>query len=308
MIGKTGLGETDLHLYLAGALPPSKRFLMVWALLMDRDLRESLRALRDRNGSYRKGEMRRLRGILFPALPAVPGALPARPASGGKAAGSGPARRLAEWLDRAPDWMAGGNRFPALAAACAMAILCVVPLRNLRDLRASSGVEGGAGATFDGEAFGQVESKGDDGQDFIAKGRGLGVNLFVKGDTAYRVEHQSALVSVTDTLQVMPMGSEAQHLVLLGWDEHQGLVRLFPKAGDRARKVSRQDPPPALLLQDMADNRLICVTAVGPFRIADAEAALRRKPFLPMEKAPPSHLEKGLYLQVFSITKGGGRI
>ncbi len=133
------------------------------------------------------------------------------------------------------------------------------------------------------------------------------MNLFVKGDSAYRVEHQAALVGSADTLQVIPLGSEAQNLVLLGWDARQGLVRLFPKEGGRSRRVSGREPPPALLLQDVADNRLICVTAVGSFRIAEAEAALRRDPFVPMEKAPASHLHKGLYLQVFSITKGPGR-
>jgi hypothetical protein len=122
------------------------------------------------------------------------------------------------------------------------------------------------------------------------------------------VENQTALVAASDTLQVMPLGTEPQHLVLLGWDARQGLVRLFPLEGDRSRRVSRRDPPPALLLQDMSDNRLICVTATGPFRIADAESALAREPFRPMQKAPHSHLHNGLYLQVFTVAKGGGRI
>jgi hypothetical protein len=177
----------------------------------------------------------------------------------------------------------GLGKLPSLMGAMALLVLCALPWLP------------------------SPENPGS-GPEVIAKGRGLGVNLFVKGDTAYRVENQSAYVGAGDTLQVIPLGTEAQQLVLLGWDARQGLVRLFPKDGDRSRRVSRRDPPPALLLQDVDDNRLICVTAVNPFRIADAEAALRGKPFLSMEKAPPSHLHKGLYLQIFSITKAGARI
>lgn len=274
-----GLTETDLQLYLAGALPRSKSLMMAWALLVDGSLRAELRALKERNASFRKKEMRRLHGILFPASGA--GAV-RRPA----AAGFSPFRT-------------GGMRAlgPVLAGAFSLSVLCALPW--IHPAASGDSRPGFASSTLS-------ESESDPA--FIAKGRGLGVSLFVKGDSAYRVENQAAFVAVTDTLQVMPLGSEAQHLVLLGWDARQGLVRLFPKEGDRARRVSRLDPPPALLLQDMTDNRLICVTAVAPFRIADAEAALRRKPFLPMEKAPASLLQKGLYLQVFAITKGGGRI
>jgi hypothetical protein len=282
MNGRPRPSETDLQLYLARALPISKRLMMAWALRVDRELRAELRRLEEGNASFRKKEMRRLQGILFPAPP-----------------GSGARTHAARGFSVRRGWG------PALACAMGMVVLCVLPYR------AGTGGSGASGSAAFSHAFSDEAGFGEgiaSGPGFIAKGRALGVNLFVKGDSAYRVERQTALVAVTDTLQVMPLGSEAQHLVLLGWDARQGLVRLFPKDGERARKVSGQDPPPALLLQDMTDNRLICVTAVGPFRIADAEAALRRKPFLPMEKAPASHLQNGLYMQVFSITKGGGRI
>jgi hypothetical protein len=290
----TRLTETDLQLYLAGALPPGKRLMMAWALRVDGALRADLDRLKAGNAAFRRKEGRRLQGILFPDAPGSAAAREprnAREAARGSA-GAGSARtQAASGLRRG--WA------PALAGAFSLAVLCVLPFRG------APGADGAAGHDerrgFDGSAAAARH-------DFIAKGGALGVNLFVKGDTAYRVEHQSARVAVTDTLQVVPLGSEAQHLVLLGWDARQGLVRLYPREGERARKVSGREPPPALLLQDMADNRLICVTAVGPFRIAEAEAALRRAPFLPMEKAPASHLHKGLYLQVFSIAKEPGRL
>lgn len=266
--------ETDLQLYLAGALPTGKRLMMAWALMADGALRADLERLKEENEAYRRKEGRRLQGLLFPEVPG--------PARAPSSAWPGPKRGWA----------------PALAGALSLAVLCVLPFRGMPGID-GGGQAGRLDAGFDGSA-----ARGD----FIAKGGALGVNLFVKGDTAYRVEHQAARVAATDTLQVVPLGSEAQHLVLLGWDARQGLVRLFPREGGRARKVSGREPPPALLLQDMADNRLICVTAVGPFRIAEAEAALRRPPFLPMEKAPASHLHKGLYLQVFSIAKEPARL
>jgi hypothetical protein len=246
-------------LYLAGALPPGKRLMMAWALRVDGALRADLDRLKAGNAAFRRKEGRRLQGILFPDAPGSAAAREprnAREAARGSA-GAGSARtQAASGLRRG--WA------PALAGAFSLAVLCVLPFRG------APGADGAAGHDerrgFDGSAAAARH-------DFIAKGGALGVNLFVKGDTAYRVEHQSARVAVTDTLQVVPLGSEA-----------------------------------ALLLQDMADNRLICVTAVGPFRIAEAEAALRRAPFLPMEKAPASHLHKGLYLQVFSIAKEPGRL
>jgi hypothetical protein len=288
--------ETDLQLYLAGALPPGKRLMMAWALRVDGALRADLDRLKAENAAFRRKEGRRLQGILFPK---APGSADAREAWNARAAargsaGAGPAgTRAASGLRRG--WA------PALAGAFSLAVLCVLPFRGAPGPDGGVGADHGGRRGFDGSAAAARH-------DFIAKGGALGVNLFVKGDTAYRVEHQTARVAVTDTLQVVPLGSEAQHLVLLGWDARQGLVRLYPREGGLARKVSGREPPPALLLQDMADNRLICVTAVGPFRIAEAEAALRRAPFLPMEKAPASHLHQGLYLQVFSIAKEPGRL
>ena len=273
--------STDLQLYLAGALPASKRLMMRWALWLDSDLRDSLRSLRELNAGFRDGEMQRLRRSLFPFAASRQDGRPG-PARNGTGFPSGfRARR------------------PALAGALALLVICALPwIRVPRS--AAPGPDSAAPASLGGQA------PADPG--FVAKGRGLGISLFVKGDIAYRVENHAARLAATDTLQVVPLGSEPQQLVLLGWDARQGLVRLFPKSGGRSRRVSRLDPPPALLLQDMAENRLICVTAVSPFPIAAAEAALRGKPFLPMEKAPSSHLHKGLYLQVFAISKGGPRI
>jgi hypothetical protein len=172
---------------------------------------------------------------------------------------------------------------PALAGAvCALAFTSFLIAPGLKS----------AGGAYDA-AMGNPEA--------IAKGRGLGVALLVKGDSVYRVERQAARVRGTDTLQVLPLGTEPQHLVLLGWDARQGLVRLFPRAEGPAPRVSRTQPPPALLPQDGAENRLICVTATGPFTVAQAEAALRAGPFQPGEGAPAARLSGGLYLQIFSI-------
>ncbi|MDQ3000515.1 MAG: hypothetical protein M3Y08_04555 [Fibrobacterota bacterium] len=278
MKSKSNLTETDLQLYLAGALPLGKRLMFAWAVLVDRDLRADLRGLEEINASFRKKEMRRLQGILFPAPLGASARAPDADRRG--FAGFFPARGPRAWG-------------PALVGALSLSVLCALPWYL-------SPEPSGSPSTLSGIEAG--------GPDWIAKGRGLGVNLFVKGDSAYRVENQTAHIAPMDTLQVVPLGSEAQHLVLLGWDARQGLVRVFPKDGARARRVSRLEPPPALLLQDMAENRLICITAVGPFLVSDAEAALRNRPYPAIEKAPFSYLHKGLYLQIFSITKGRGRI
>jgi hypothetical protein len=147
-------------------------------------------------------------------------------------------------------------------------------------------------------------TRGTEAEDeFVAKGKALGISLYVKGDTAYRVESHDVRVSPADTLQVLPLGQEPQHLALLGWDSKQGLVRLFPREGRDAPKVSPGEPPPGLLLDGLDESRLICVTSVSPFRLDRAEALLRGAPYRPMEHAPAARLEKGIYVQVFAISK-----
>lgn len=277
------LSDVDLHLYLAGALPAGKRLLLRWHLLLDAGLRARLADLRRANAEFAAGEMASLRGRLFPAVPA-PGRAPAarsRASAGGGAAGGG------------FDWSGfpGGRRFGyALAGGFAVLALCAVPfLRGTHDLA--------------------VDGIAANDPDVLVKGRGLGVTLYVKGDSAFRVENHSARMAPTDTLQAVPLGSAPQHLVLLGWDANQGLVRLFPSEGPGSRRVSAAEPPPALLLQGMDENRLVCVTSGSPFRVEDALALLGKKPFQPLPKAPAAHLEQGLFVQVFAIVKTrGGRI
>ncbi len=282
---RTGLrlNEIDIGLYLAGALPPGKRLLFRWALAVDSGLRARLAEARAAEAAFRNAEMPRLRKNLFPS---------SAESSSGRAAAGSPAR--ASLAAAAP--RAGGFRFafgpgsgPALAGAfCALLLSSLLLAPGLRLPDGSARFSDGAYA-------------GDGDPDAIAKGGGLGVALLVKGDSAYRVERQAARVRGNDTLQVIPLGTEPQHLALLGWDPRQGLVRLFPRTDGPAPRVSRANPPPALLPQAGAGNRLICVTANGPFTMAQAEAALKAEPFREMDKAPASHLGRGLYLQIFSI-------
>lgn len=144
-------------------------------------------------------------------------------------------------------------------------------------------------------------------EDFIAKGKALGVSLYVKGNVARRAESHSVQVLPTDTLQVVPVGSEPQHLALLGWDRRQGLVVLFPRGGDAAPRISSGEPPPALLPDGLEESRLICVTSVSPFRIERAEALLSGAAYRSMDKAPAARLEDGIYVQIFTIAKGMGK-
>jgi hypothetical protein len=258
------LTEIDISLYLAGALPLGKRLLFRWALALDPGLRARLAEARAAGAEFRRKEMPGLRKSLFPAR-----------------AGTAP------FLDRFRSAFGAG---PALAGAfCALLLAPLLLAPGLRFGPGSLRFTDGSYAAEEGDP------------DAIAKGGGLGVALVVKGDTAYRVERQAVLVRGNDTLQVIPLGTEPQHLALLGWDPRQGLVRLFPRADGPAPRVSRANPPPALLPQAGAGNRLICVTSNRPFTVALAEAALRAEPFRNMENAPASHLGRGLYLQIFSI-------
>lgn len=272
------LSDTDLQLYLAGALPPGKRLLLALALQIDVGLKARLESLKADNAAFAGGEMARLRGRLFPAARTAT-ATPSRGAASTDGEGF-------SWRNLFPQ---GGRSFGyAMAGSFAVLALCAVPFLGQRQ---------------------QMAGFGEAGPDLIAKGTALGVTLFVKGDSAYRVENHQARVAPADTLQAMPLGTQPQHLALFGWDPAQGLVRLFPSEGAGSRQVSPTEPPPALLLQGMDDNRLICVTANAPFKLAQAEALLKKKPFTPLSAAPATHLARGLYMQVFSIAKrAGGRI
>lgn len=287
------LSDVDLHLYLAGAMPLGKRLLLRWNLFLDAGLRARLAELRRGNAEFAALEMPALRGRLFPGAPgqagsaALPAPAPSRPH--GAAAGG------VDWSS-----LLGGRRFGyALAGGFAVLALCAVPFLGRLPTSAVDGVDGLDG--LDGVAA--------EGSDLIPKGRGLGVILYVKGDSTYRVENHAARMAPTDTLQAVPLGSAPQHLVLFGWDARQGLVRIFPAEGSTSRMASAAEPPPALLLQGMEENRLVCVTSGSPFQVEAALALLGRKPFQPLLKAPAVHLEQGLYVQVFTLVKTrGGRI
>lgn len=243
---------------------------MAWALLLDKSLRGRLERIREEYAGYRNTEMPSLGSRLL----RTPRPFPAEAqAPRGPLAGFAPG---------------GGRLAHGLTGAFAVLALCAVPW--LAPVPAGVEASGWTGA----------------GPDVIAKGRGLGVGLYVKGDSAYRVENHAARLRPDDTLQALPLGSATQHLALLGWDARQGLVRLFPAEGSVSRLVSPREPPPALLLQGMEESRLVCITSGAPFRLADAEALLRGRDFQPLEKAPAARLAKGLYVQVFSIAKVRG--
>jgi hypothetical protein len=274
------LTEVDLSLYLAGALPLRKRILFRWALAIDPALRARLAEARSAEAAFRLNGMPRLRKRLFPEAAARAPGIALSP----RIALAAPSSRPAGFR-----FAFGGGYGPALAGAfCALVLASLLSAPGFRlpdgSLRFSDGTYA------DGE-----------NPDAIAKGSGLGVALLVKGDSAYRVERQSALVRGNDTLQVIPLGTEPQYLALLGWDPRQGLVRLFPRTDGPAPRVSRANPPPALLPQAGTGNRLVCVTANRPFTMAQAEEALQAEPFRQMDRAPASHLGRGLYLQIFSI-------
>ena len=285
--------EADLHLYLAGALPRRKRLLLAWALALDAGLRARMDSLRAEAEAYRNLEMTSLRARLYPAPGPAVSAQPERAASApaGRRAAPSPEAGGFRWESFLPSGRQWG---PALGGAFAVLALCAAPW-----LKPAGGLEGAWG----GRPAPGSGASGVGSPDFIAKGNGLGVALYVKGDSAYRVERHAARVSPEDTLQALPLGSAPQHLALFGWDARQGLVRLFPAEGEASRRVSPDAPPPALLLQGMEDNRLVCVTSNAPFRLRDAEALLGRAPYRPLDKAPATRLQGGLLVQVFSILK-----
>jgi hypothetical protein len=246
---KNTIGDLDLQLFLAGAMPLYQRLLLTLALLVSGELRNRLRAVKKSNQVYRQEVMAGLESRLFPGPSRIFKVAHGRPANWGLA-----------WV-----------------GSLALLTLCALPFLHQQDA-------------------------------VIGKGPGLGVNVFVKGDSAYRVENQAAHILLTDTLQVVPIGSEMQHLLLLGWDENQGIARLYPQDGNQARAVSPREPPPALLLQGVGGSRLICISATKSFKVNEALEMLKRLTYPSPGQAPVTHLEDGMYIQIFNFAKKTGRI
>jgi len=138
--------------------------------------------------------------------------------------------------------------------------------------------------------------------EYTAKGLSLGMNLYVKGDKNFLVENYHQPISNSDTLQLLPVGEDAQYLVLYGWEPGAGYSRIFPFDGNQAGRVSKKSFPPSLQLNSGAENKLICITSTRPFEIKKASEILEGEKFSNISDAPSSLLLDDMYIQIYTLT------
>jgi len=262
---KKHLTDIDLQLYSAGVLPWHKVFLVWIVLFLNRELRQRLQGIKKDNQGFLNQEYPRLKNKLEQAVSKAWSAQSSVP--------------ISTETDNAFSFPLSIRLSWKLAAGLAFLLLL------------------GIGIYLPSRFQDSLKGKAQ----YAAKGTSLGVHLFVKGLTTRRVENYSLQLSESDTLQVIPVGSEKQYLIIYGWDGKKGLTQIFPAAGQYADIVSKGRLPPAMVLDSIDNNKLFCITSLNRLESEKIRKLLFRKPFIPMKDAPTSFLDRDIYVQIYSI-------
>jgi hypothetical protein len=259
------LTDTDLQLYLAGVLPWNKSFLFRILLIFNRELRQRAQQARKANQQFYQQEFPRLKSKVI-----------------------GVEQNLAE------------IRLPASTETESA---LKQPFKFSGAWKLAAGLAFVLALGFGLTIFFQMKEDYSQPVQYAAKGKSLGVHLYITGIRAQRVEHYSIQLSENDTLQVIPVGSEKQFLFIYGWEFGKGLIRLFPETGTTGGAVSKDSLPPSLVL-DKADNlKLVCVSSPKSLEAEKIRTLLSGKPFVPIQDAPSALLEKDIYVQIYSLNE-----
>jgi hypothetical protein len=262
------LTDTDLHLYLAKAMPWQKRLLFRVAVFFNDDLRKRLQEMRQEIAGFQSHEQSRLAYKLY-----------ANADLGRTAEARAKARMtFAERLSFHPRLRL------ALSTGLSLVIaLAIWPLYQSKALKID----------------------GPEEPLYTAKGSPLELSLFVKGDTLRRVVGETVRISGTDTLQLLPAGGAKPHIAIYGLEPGQPLTRLFPAQGEKARQITSHEPPPGLVLSGGSENRLICIALDKPFDLAEIENVLQGMAWGKVPSQSKSALLKNFpapwHVQTFSV-------
>jgi hypothetical protein len=272
------LSDTDLHLYLAGALPRRQALYLRIALSLNRDLRQRLAALQAEAQAYREERQHRLADKLF-----------------------GPWNFNPRAAEAAPSSLLWRRRGPLYAMAAVVVALGLWPIYLTQRMAHHITTENGG-------AFEEASQGLEPGVDYTAKGAPADMQLFVKGDTLRRVAGVDVRITSRDTLQLVPPGGAQPYLAIYGYESLNGeigpVTRLFPQSGISAVRVSVQKPPPGLTVAGTAENRLICIASDRGFDLALAESTLASMRQTHPQNDPQKHgltWPKGWRVQTFQV-------
>lgn len=268
------LSDTDLHLYLARALPRRQTWYLRLALFLSPDLRQRLAALQAEIQVYREERQPRLAEKMFGPWHSLPRAAEAAPS---------PQDALGIWR----------RRGPLLAMASVLVVaLGIWPIYLTERMAEQITTQGGQGADADVPLY-------------TAKGAPAEMQLFVKGDTLSRVTGLDVSLTPGDTLQLVPPGGSQPYVAIYGYEYQNGIagpmVRIFPKSGLAASQVSAAKPPPGLTVSGSAENRLICIASDRGFDLALAESTLSNPSAKAGSSSWPKNWPKGWRVQAYSI-------
>ncbi len=281
--------DLDIQLHLAGVLPRRTALVLRIRALLDRQLQTRLAEARSSRDRFARESQPRLHERLF-AGDALSSA-----ESAGKEGRAGMLRRF---LDLVAVPRSGAPWFALAATGClALGLSTMLWLTSLFPNAISPPIQGLSATSSDSD-FGTKGGSSDDSLD-----GSLGIHLYVKGVSTYRVEGHQAKLNPSDTLQVIPLGERPQHLWLLGWDPSQGLVPLFPEKDTLSRPVSPESLPPALVPQgDGRENHLICVSSTSPIALSEVRRLLESQMTTQQEPGMPSaFFSSGAYVQRFNF-------
>ncbi|MGL1934975.1 MAG: hypothetical protein OCD01_08140 [Fibrobacterales bacterium] len=135
---------------------------------------------------------------------------------------------------------------------------------------------------------------------YASKGSGLGVSLYKKEKEYTLLSDSHITLNISDTLQLMPMGTSDQFVALYTLHNNT-LSRIYPEEAQVLTLFNEQTLPPSLIF-DGDTTRLIAVTAETQHALTQVEQIIAGFTSGYAQTPPLSHLVDNIYIQPFLIT------
>lgn len=135
---------------------------------------------------------------------------------------------------------------------------------------------------------------------FVAKGSGLGVNIYKKDVDYTLLTDKNIFLSKNDTIQILPVGKTKQFCMLFAIDSLNTLQQIFPETKNKLALIDSNTLPPSLVF-DGFKTRLISITS--SLDLSSDSLSTIIKPFITstIEQKPVSHIVDNIYIQQFTI-------
>ncbi len=135
---------------------------------------------------------------------------------------------------------------------------------------------------------------------YVAKGSGLGVNIYKKDVDYTLLADKNITLSKNDTIQILPVGKTKQYCMLFAIDSLNTLQQIFPETENRLGLIDSNTLPPSLVF-DGFKTQLISITS--SLDLSSDSLSTIIKPFISstIEQKALSHIVDNIYIQQFTI-------